>query len=240
MIQIKNLYKKYGNKTVLEDINLEITGGIHGLLGRNGSGKTTLIKILATLIKPTSGEYSINGISTKNVKKIRNRIGYIPQEFELYPEFSCFEFLDYLLLLDGIKSNDERNKKVLKSLEMVNLLSFKNEKIKNLSGGMRRRECIAQALINSPQVILADEPTANLDLEERISIGKIFSRLKKDSTIIISSHFIEDLQDCCDTITIMDFGKILYNDMVKNIVNNEKNEDASLKKVYLSIIGKKE
>ncbi|MBP5533755.1 MAG: ATP-binding cassette domain-containing protein [Lachnospiraceae bacterium] len=240
MLQIKNLYKKFGDKTVLDNINIEIKNGIHGLLGRNGSGKTTLLKILATLSRPTSGECFINGIPIENKKTIRKMIGYIPQEFEFYPEFKCDEFLDYLLLLDRVTEKDKRRYIIESSLEMVNLLQFKNIRIRDLSGGMRRRLCIAQALMNNPSIVLADEPTSNLDPEERESIRNIFRRVKNNTIIILSSHIIEDLQDCCKELTVIDYGQVVYSVRIGEMLNDKYGNSNTLEKAYLNLIRKKE
>ncbi|MBR4780269.1 MAG: ATP-binding cassette domain-containing protein [Lachnospiraceae bacterium] len=240
MLQIKNLCKKYGDKTALDSINIEIKNGIHGLLGRNGSGKTTLLKILATLSKPTSGECFINGISIDNKKEIRKMIGYIPQEFEFYPEFKCDEFLDYLLLLDRVAEKEKRKCIIENSLERVNLLQFKNSRIKDLSGGMRRRLCIAQALMNNPSIVFADEPTSNLDPEERESIRNIFRRVKDDSIIILSSHILEDLQDCCKELTILDYGQVVFSGRISEMMNDKYGNSNTLEKAYLNLIRKKE
>lgn len=237
MIKIEYLTMKYGKKVVLDDINLKIKDGIHGFLGQNGSGKTTLLKILATLIKPTSGNIYINDIPISQKKTIRSFIGYIPQEFGLYPEFACYEILDYFSLLDGVKNYKERSNNIEKVLEMVNLLDVSKEKVKNLSGGMRRRLCIAQALLSDPKLIIADEPTANLDPAERKTIRNIFVNLKSKTSLLIASHIMDDIQDCCDSVTIMKKGKILFNgypDQLKRNIGNCK----SIESAYLELVNR--
>lgn len=237
MIKLESLTKKYGKISVLDDINMEIEDGIHGFLGQNGSGKTTLLKILATLVKPTSGNVFINGIPLQERKKIRRTIGYIPQEFGLYPEFSCYEILDYLLLLDGVNEFDTRKKVIINALDMVNLSGVIKEKVKNLSGGMRRRLCISQALMLRPRLIIADEPTANLDPKEREAIRSIFLNIKSESSILIATHIMDDVQSCCDSVSVMNKGKVIFNGCTSKLMNNIENGD-SIEKAYLELISK--
>lgn len=151
-IVINNLSKRYGKKEVLSDISLSIPAGMYGLLGRNGAGKTSLMRILATLSVPTKGEVMINGVSIKETTKIREMVGYLPQEFSFYRNMSVYEAMDYLGLLSNIPSK-LRKKKIFTLLEQVNLQDNARTKVKALSGGMRRRLGIAQALLHDPQIL---------------------------------------------------------------------------------------
>ena len=167
-IEIKELNKFYGKKKqALSNVNLTIGQGMFGLLGRNGAGKTTLMKTLATLLQKQSGSISVCGIPIENAKAIRKIIGYLPQDFSIYPTMNVIEVMDYLGILSGIGSR-ERKKRIELLLKKVNLIEQKNKKVKALSGGMKRRLGIAQALLNDPKVLIVDEPTAGLDPEERI------------------------------------------------------------------------
>lgn len=166
-IEINNLSKKYGKKTVLKNVSVTISSGMFGLLGRNGAGKTSLMRILATLSVASGGEISINGISSKETCKIREIVGYLPQDFSFYRNMSVYGAMDYLGLLSNIPDKIRRER-ISTLLEKVNLKEDMKTKVRALSGGMKRRLGIAQALLHDPQVLIVDEPTAGLDPEERI------------------------------------------------------------------------
>ena len=166
-IKIKNLNFSYGSKTVLKDLDLEISNGMFGLLGRNGAGKSTLMKLIVGLLPLKSGKISMYGNSIKNKQKIREIVGYLPQDFDFYPDMKVEEALKYLGVLDNIKTS-VLNDRMDRLLVLVNLNNERKKKIKNLSGGMKRRLGIAQCLLNDPKVLVVDEPTAGLDPEERI------------------------------------------------------------------------
>ena len=210
MLKINNLKKQYGKKLVLDNINLELSKGMIGLLGNNGAGKTTLMKIIATLLEPTQGTCSLNKISIKEKKRIRKMLGYIPQEFSLYPDFTCYEMLDYFMLLDGVKDQEQRMNRIVEVLEMVNLQEKMHVKIKNLSGGMKRRVGVAQALLGNPMIIIADEPSVGLDPEERRNLSDLFKELSREKIVLLSTHIISDIEEVCDTLGIMKDGKLLF------------------------------
>ena len=161
-IIIENLNKKYGKQAVLKNVCLHIPVGMYGLLGENGAGKTTLMRILATILEPSAGTVKIDGIDIKQKKDIRKIIGYLPQEFSVYPHMSVYSALDYLGILAELPKQ-ERKRRINELLKQVNLEQERNKKFKNLSGGMKRRFGIAQALLNQPKVLIIDEPTAGLD-----------------------------------------------------------------------------
>lgn len=219
MIKIEHLSKKYGKKMVLDDINLEIKNGMYGLLGKNGAGKTTLMKILATLINATNGTIEIEEVPIKNKKKVRRLVGYMPQEFSFYPDFTCYEMLDYLLLLEGVSEAEERKEIILETLEQVNLLEEKRVKIKNLSGGMKRRLGIAQAIMTNPKVLIVDEPTVGLDPEERVRFRNLLSNLAKERIVLLSTHIVADIENTCENIGILQKGKLIYNGSMKNLIH---------------------
>ncbi|MDQ0339831.1 ABC-type multidrug transport system ATPase subunit [Caldalkalibacillus uzonensis] len=169
MIKIESLHKTYKKHVALQEINLRIDKGIFGLLGPNGAGKTTLMRILATLLKPTKGEVSVHGISlTKQPDEIRKMIGYLPQHFQIYPQLTAYDFLDYVGVMKGIKDQRERETRIKHLLAEVNLQDMAHQKIKTFSGGMKQRLGIVQALLGEPAVVIVDEPTAGLDPEERV------------------------------------------------------------------------
>lgn len=212
-IRITGLKKFYKNGPhALQNIDLSIQPGIYGLLGPNGAGKTTLMRILATVMGFDDGEVKINGFDLRrDVYEIRKIVGYLPQEFGLYPDLTLTEYLDYMCLLNEIKDRSDRKKRISQAIELSNLTEAANKKLKTFSGGMKRRAGLAQCLLNNPQVLLVDEPTAGLDPEERIRIKNLLSILGKDKIIIFSTHIINDLENVCSDIGILGKGKLLFN-----------------------------
>lgn len=215
-IKISNLSKKFGSKTVLDNINLEIQTGMFGLLGRNGAGKTTLMRIIATLLTKGKGHITICGIPIENTKEIRKIIGYLPQEFPMYPNMTVYEVMDYLGVLSEMPKKD-REQVIPKLLDKVNLYDFKKVRVKALSGGMKRRLGIAQAIMHSPKVVIVDEPTAGLDPEERIRIRNLLSEIAKDRIVILSTHIVGDIEATCENIGILDKGKLIYKGTTENL-----------------------
>ena len=211
-ISIRELTKVYkGGVTALEGVDIDIPAGMFGLLGPNGAGKSTMIKILATLLEPTSGQVVIDGLDvSKDRRKIRSRLGYLPQEFGVYPKMRAGEFLDFSARLNGISSKSEREKKVDQLLEKVGLADATRRKVKALSGGMLRRLGIAQALISDPKLLVVDEPTVGLDPEERIRFRGLLQDIGKDIVIILSTHIVGDISSTCENLVILDQGKVRY------------------------------
>ncbi len=218
-IIITNMSKFYGRKQALYDINLTIGKGMFGLLGRNGAGKTTLMKTLATIHKKKSGEITVCGIPIKNEKEIRAITGYLPQDFSMYPNMRTDEALDYLAALSDIPSG-KRKELVTKLLKKVNLTDHKHKKVKELSGGMKRRLGIAQALIHDPKVLIVDEPTAGLDPEERIRFRNLLCEVAEERIVILSTHIVGDIEASCEQVAIMDSGRILWNGTVEELVSD--------------------
>ena len=218
-ITIRHLDKYYGRKQALSDVTMTIPKGMFGLLGRNGAGKTTLMKILATLSKKQSGTVEICGIPVENAAEIRRITGYLPQEFNMYPGMSVYEAMDYLGVLSGL-SKQERRKRIPVLLERVNLQDDRKKKVKALSGGMKRRLGIAQAVIHDPKVLIVDEPTAGLDPEERVRFRNLLSEIAEERIVILSTHITGDIEASCEEIAVLEEGKLLFRGTVEELLRS--------------------
>ncbi len=228
-IKIEHLSKKCGNKNILKDICLNIPVGMYGLLGENGAGKTTLMRILATVSEPTAGMVQINGVDIKNKKKIRQIIGYLPQEFSVYPNMSVYSALDYLGILAELPQKI-RKERINQLLKQVNLEQEKNKRFKNLSGGMKRRFGIAQALLNNPEILIIDEPTAGLDPEERLRFYNLLSELAMERIIILSTHIASDIEATCSKAAVICRGNVIFQGDISELIKLGEN------KVYTATI----
>lgn len=217
-IEIRDLTKYYGKKRALSKLNLTIPQGMFGLLGPNGAGKTTLMKVLTTLLKKTDGEVTICGVPVENSRQIRNMTGYLPQDFSMYGNMSAYEALDYLAVLSGM-NKAERKIKVPQMLEKVNLLEKQKTKVKSMSGGMKRRLGIAQAIIHDPKVIIVDEPTAGLDPEERVRFRNLLCEIAKDRIVLLSTHIVGDIEATCENIAVLNQGKLCFNGKVTELLS---------------------
>ena len=224
-ISIQNLNKIYDNgKHALTDINLEIESGMFGLLGPNGAGKSTLMRILVTLMKPSSGSVIVDGMDiTKNRAEIRDVLGYLPQDFRFFTKLKTWEFLDYAGRLAGIRNKKERLKKVDLWLENVGLFDVRDRNADKLSGGMKRRLGIAQALIGDPKLLVVDEPTTGLDPEERIRFRNILSDVsRQDAIIILSTHIVGDISSICQSMTLLDDGHLGFSGSPEDLIEKTK------------------
>lgn len=224
-IQINNLTKVYpGGHKALNDINLTIREGMFGLLGPNGAGKSTLMKILVTIMQSTSGEVLINGRNIDDQRKeVRKMLGYLPQDFRFFARVRTWEFLDYAALLAGVKSRKERREQIDRLLHDVGLYQARNRMANKLSGGMKRRLGIAQALIAKPSMIIVDEPTTGLDPEERIRFRNLLSDLSRTKTIIIlSTHIVGDISSTCNQMALLNEGELVYDGAPELLVNQTK------------------
>lgn len=216
VLSIRNVSKKYGNKFANDNINIDIKSGMFGLLGPNGAGKTTLMKMIATITRPTSGEIILDGQLMNNDEETRAKIGYLPQEFDMYKNMTAYETLDYLAILSGIRN---RKDLINETLKKVNMYKERNTKFGAMSGGMKRRIGIAQAIIHDPRVIIVDEPTAGLDPEERIRFRNMLCEIAKDKIVILSTHIVGDIEATCNDIAILNKGKIEFKGTIEEILH---------------------
>jgi ABC-type multidrug transport system ATPase subunit len=211
-IHIFNLTKIYeGGIVGAQDVNYAIEDGVLGLLGPNGAGKTTLMRILSTLLEPTRGTAVVDGFDVRYDKpEIRQILGYLPQDFGLYPSLSCWEMLDYVGLLSNLTNRRQRREAIEQALAQVHLEEVRHRKVGALSGGMRRRLGIAQAILHHPRFLIFDEPTAGLDPEERIRIRNLLSELGGSRIIILSTHIVADVASAATKLAVMNRGQIIY------------------------------
>lgn len=208
-LTITNLTKEFGKQRAVNTVSYTLTAGVYGLLGVNGAGKTTLMRMLTTLLKPTSGEILWNGADIFRMgSAYRNLLGYLPQEFGFYPDFTVQEYLYYMASLKGIRVVDAK-RIVTERLKQVGLYAARNKKMKKLSGGMKRRAGIAQAMLNDPKILILDEPTAGLDPNERIRFRNLLSELSADRIVLISTHIVSDVEYIAGSILLMKDGQIL-------------------------------
>lgn len=229
-IIIENLSKNFGEIQALKNVSLRIEQGMFGLIGRNGAGKTTLMRILATLLNKNGGNVTVCGIPVENPKEIRKIIGYLPQDFSVYPNMSVYEAMDYLGVLSGL-TKSVRTERINNLLKKVNLGGSKKLKVKALSGGMKRRLGIAQALLHDPQVLVVDEPTAGLDPEERVRFRNLLHDIAGERIVLLSTHIVEDIEKTCENIAVLNKGELFYTGALKDFIGDEKSlEDALLNK----------
>ena len=219
-LQMVNLTKRFGDFTAVDNMNLRITNGVYGLLGVNGAGKTTLMRMICTLLTPTSGQILCYG---KDIQKMegeyRNLLGYLPQEFGFYPEFTVKEYLLYIASLKGIRPVVAR-KRVKELLDQVGLTKAANKKMKKLSGGMKRRVGIAQAILNNPKILILDEPTAGLDPSERVRFRNLISELSEERIVILSTHIVSDVEYIANEIWLMKNGRLVQQGSLNDVLDS--------------------
>jgi ABC-type multidrug transport system ATPase subunit len=210
MLEISNLTHTYGNGTVaLDDVSLSIPRGMYGLLGPNGAGKSTLMRTVATLQQPTAGSIKFGDIDViAEPERLRRTLGYLPQDFGVYPRVSAYAMLDQLAVLKGITSGSQRKAVVETLLQQTNLWNVRNKSIAGFSGGMRQRFGIAQALIGNPELIIVDEPTAGLDPEERNRFLNLLAEIGDNVVVILSTHIVDDVADLCPRMAVLANGRV--------------------------------
>lgn len=224
-LQVENLYKSYNKrKEALRNVSFTLHKGTYGLLGENGAGKSTLMRMLATVDFPTKGEIRYGGENIFSMdEEYRNLIGYMPQNYNVYPGFTARDFLEYMGVLKGIPK--ERLKtRIDEVLEFVNLSDFAGKKVKTFSGGMKRRIGIAQAIINEPEILILDEPTAGLDPKERIRFSNIISDMGKDKIVLLSTHIVSDIEAIASELVVMKKGEVLETGNVGELVQTVKGQ----------------
>lgn len=210
-LKLSHLKKTYVNGTrALDDLNLEIGQGMFALLGPNGAGKSSLMRSIASLQRVDSGQIHFNGIDVlKNPMQLRRVLGYLPQDFGLYPKLSALKLLDYFARLKGIANKKERQALITRLLELTNLYEYRKKELQSYSGGMKQRFGIAQLLLNQPQLIIVDEPTAGLDPAERHRFLNILREVAADNVVIFSTHIVDDVTELCQDMAILNKGRIL-------------------------------
>lgn len=208
-LKIDHITKQYKDKLAVDDVSLTLTPGVWGLLGANGAGKTTLMRMIAGIMKPTSGDILYDNISIHILQgEYRNIFGYLPQEFGFYPEFTVVDYLEYVATLKGISKRDAKEK-IDELLEQLTLADVRKKKIVKLSGGMKRRVGIAQALLNEPEVLILDEPTSGLDPGERVRFRNLLSKFAQDRIVLISTHIVSDVEYIASKNAVIKNGKII-------------------------------
>ncbi len=219
-LQMVNLTKRFGDFKAVDDMNIRVTNGVYGLLGVNGAGKTTLMRMICTLLTPTSGQILCDG---KDILKMegeyRNLLGYLPQEFGFYPEFTVKDYLLYIASLKGIRPAVAK-KRVKVLLNQVGLTKAENKKMKKLSGGMKRRVGIAQAIINNPKILILDEPTAGLDPTERVRFRNLISELSEERIVILSTHIVSDVEYIANEIWLMKNGRLVQQGSLNDVLDS--------------------
>src|SRR3954463_11624853 len=234
MLEIANLSHTYANGTVaLDDVSLSIPRGMYGLLGPNGAGKSTLMRTVATLQQPTAGSIKFGDIDVlADAERLRKTLGYLPQDFGVYPRVSAYAMLDQLAVLKGITSANDRRSVVETLLEQTNLWAVRNKSIAGFSGGMRQRFGIAQALIGNPELIIVDEPTAGLDPEERNRFLNLLAAIGDNVVVILSTHIVDDVADLCPLMAVLANGRVQLHGKPAELIS------ANRGRVWKKVIGR--
>ena len=219
-LKIEHLSKQFKDKTAVNDVNLTLTPGIWGLLGANGAGKTTLMRMIADIMIPTSGAVYYDGKNIRELGEVyRSKFGFLPQDFGYHRDFTVKDYLEYVAALKDIPTM-ATTKKINHLLDILSLSDVKKKKISNLSGGMKRRVGIAQAMLNNPKILILDEPTAGLDPNERIRFRNLISELSEDRLVLLSTHIVSDIEYIANEILLMKDGKLMHKGTADEIINS--------------------
>jgi ABC-2 type transport system ATP-binding protein len=218
-LAIQSLGKRYrGRGWALADFTLDLTPGVTGLLGPNGAGKSTLMRILATVARPSAGRVLWNGVDlARRPDALRETLGYLPQDFGIYPQLSALEFLDYIAAAKGLEPRTAR-RRIDALLELVNLTDARHRALGGFSGGMRQRVGIAQALLNDPQVLIVDEPTAGLDPEERVRFRNLLGELSGERIVLLSTHIVSDVEATATRMVLLGNGRLIADDTPEGLL----------------------
>ncbi len=208
-LRLEDLSKNYGTSRALKHVNYTFTEGIYGLLGANGSGKTTMMRLLCNLQNPTEGRILFDGRDIKKAgQDYRDILGYLPQDFGYYPDFTCYKFLFYIATIKGFSKKDAPDR-IREVLMQADLLDVKDKEIRHLSGGMRQRLGIAQAILNDPKLLILDEPTVGVDPQERVKFRNLIHRIARGRTVILSTHIVSDIEFTATELLFMRLGEIV-------------------------------
>ena len=219
-LQLQNVRKQYGTKCAVDKVSARLTPGVYGLLGANGAGKTTLMRMICGVLKPTSGSIRLNGKTAGQLgERYYTHLGYMPQDFGFYPDFTAREFMMYMAAVKGLDKGQAK-KRTEALLHMVNLSGVADKKIRSYSGGMKQRLGIAQAELNSPSVLILDEPTAGLDPKERVRFRNLISDFAKEKIVILSTHIVSDVSYIADTILMMKQGRFLLHERMDTVTDS--------------------
>lgn len=219
-LQLQNLTKQYGDKCAVSNVSVNLKPGVYGLLGANGAGKTTLMRMICGVLKPTSGNISLNGKTIEELgEQYYTHLGYMPQDFGFYPDFTACEFMLYMAAVKGLDKKQAK-RRTEELLKLVNLSDVADKKIKSYSGGMKQRLGIAQAELNNPSILILDEPTAGLDPKERVRFRNLISDFAKEKIVILSTHIVSDVSYIADTILMMKQGHILLQEPMATVTDS--------------------
>ena len=236
-LKLDNIVKKYGDFAAVDGITLTMTSGVYGLLGVNGAGKTTMMRMICTLMRPSSGTIHYDGKDIFELNdSYRDILGYLPQDFGYYPEFTVKDYLMYISALKGMKTAVAK-KRVKELLQEVGLVKASSKKMKQLSGGMKRRVGIAQAILNDPKILILDEPTAGLDPMERIRFRNLIGKLAETRIVLLSTHIVSDIEAIANQILLMKDGKIIQSGTKEQLCANVGENTETLEAVFLYYFG---
>jgi ABC-type multidrug transport system ATPase subunit len=240
-VEMTGITLRFRRRTAVSVVDLQAGPGVLGLLGPNGAGKTSLLRVMATAVRPTSGSLRLLGRNPADYvarREVRRRLGYLPQHLGFYPGFTVAESVEYFALLKGVPAVRVPGA-VSAAIDQVGLGGRAGSRLRSLSGGMLRRAGIAQAIVNQPQLLLLDEPTAGLDPEQRISFRVLLRQLGADATVVVSTHLVEDVGAACQRVTVMDGGSVVYEGTPAGLADRSGEEtagDGPLERGYTAVL----